>query len=93
MNRKGAPNFTAYSAGSNPAGTVRPEAIYQLEKGGLSTATLRSKSWDEFVVPGAPPLHFVFPVCDREASEVCPLWPAQPMTAHWGVPGGGAGYA
>jgi arsenate reductase len=86
MNRKGAANFTAYSAGSHPTGVVRPEAIHQLEKASLSTANLRSKSWDEFAVPGAPPLHFVFTVCDKAASEVCPLWPGQPMTAHWGVP-------
>jgi arsenate reductase len=86
MNRKGAANFTAYSAGSHPSGAMRPEAIHQLEKAGLSTANLRSKSWDEFAVPGAPPLHFVFTVCDKAASEVCPLWPGQPMTAHWGVP-------
>jgi len=86
MNRKGAANFTAYSAGSHPAGVVRPEAIQLLEKAGLSTANLRSKSWDEFSVPGAPPLDFVFTVCDKAASEVCPIWPGQPMTAHWGVP-------
>lgn len=86
MNRKGAANFTAYSAGSHPAGAVRPEAIHQIEMAGLSAANLRSKSWDEFAVPDAPPLHFVFTVCDKAASEVCPLWPGQPMTAHWGVP-------
>jgi len=86
MNRKGAANFTAYSAGSHPAGAVRPEAIHQLEKAGLSTASLRSKSWDEFAAPDAPPLHFVFTVCDKAANEICPLWPGQPMTAHWGVP-------
>ena len=86
MNRKGATNFTAYSAGSHPSGVVRPEAIHLLEQAGLSTANLRSKSWDEFAVPDAPPLHFVFTVCDKAASEVCPLWPGQPMTAHWGVP-------
>jgi arsenate reductase len=86
MNRKGLPNFTAYSAGSHPTGAVRPEAICQLEKAGLSTADLRSKSWDEFSVPGAPPLHFVFTVCDNAAKEACPFWPGQPMTAHWGVP-------
>ena len=86
MNRKGAANFTAYSAGSHPAGAVRPEAIHQLEQAGLSTVNLRSKSWDEFSVPDAPPLHFVFTVCDKAASEVCPLWPGQPMTAHWGIP-------
>lgn len=86
MNRKGAANFTAYSAGSHPAGVVRSEAIHQLEQAGLSTANLRSKSWDEFAAPDAPPLHFVFTVCDKAASEVCPLWPGQPMTANWGVP-------
>jgi arsenate reductase len=86
MNRKGKPNFTAYSAGSHPSGTVRPEAIHQIEKAGLSTANFRSKSWTEFSALGAPPLHFVFTVCDNAANEVCPLWPGQPMTAHWGVP-------
>jgi len=73
MNRKGAANFTAYSAGSHPTGAVRPEAIQLLETAGLSTANLRSKSWDEFSVPDAPPLHFVFTVCDKAASEVCPF--------------------
>ncbi|MDR3737123.1 MAG: arsenate reductase ArsC [Acidobacteriaceae bacterium] len=86
MNRKGAPTFTAYSAGSHPSGTVRPEAIRQLESAHLSTTNLRSKSWDEFSTPDAPPLHFVFTVCDNAANEVCPLWPGQPMTAHWGIP-------
>ena len=86
MNRKGLPNFTAYSAGIHPAEAVRPEAIRQIERAGLSTDNLRSKSWDEFSVPGAPPLHFVFTVCDNAAKEVCPFWPGQPMTAHWGVP-------
>ncbi|MGC1423837.1 MAG: arsenate reductase ArsC [Terracidiphilus sp.] len=86
MTRKGFPNFTAYSAGSHPSGAVRPEALRQLEKAGLKTDNLRSKSWDEFSGPDAPPLHFVFTVCDNAASEVCPFWPGQPMTAHWGVP-------
>lgn len=86
MKKKGLPNFTAYSAGSHPSGTVRPEAIHQLEKAGLSTDNVRSKSWDEFSGPGAPQLHFVFTVCDNAAKEVCPFWPGQPMTAHWGVP-------
>jgi arsenate reductase len=86
MNRKGAPNFTAYSAGSHPAGAVRPEALRQLQMAGLSTEGLHSKSWDEFAAPGAPQMHFVFTVCDNAAREVCPLWPGQPMTAHWGVP-------
>jgi len=78
--------FNAYSAGSHPSGTVRPEALRQIEKAGLSTEGFRSKAWDEFSQPDAPPLHFVFTVCDNAANEVCPLWPSQPMTAHWGVP-------
>ncbi|HKU27710.1 MAG TPA: arsenate reductase ArsC [Candidatus Sulfotelmatobacter sp.] len=86
MNHKGAPNFTAYSAGSHPSGTVRPEALKQLESAHMSTAGFRSKSWDEFAQPGAPHLDFVFTVCDNAANEVCPVWPGQPMTAHWGVP-------
>jgi len=86
MNRKGLPNFDAFSAGSHPSGAVRPEAIRQLERAGLSSTNLRSKSWDEFAGPDAPPLHFVFTVCDNAAQEVCPFWPGQPMTAHWGVP-------
>lgn len=86
MNRKGLPNFNAFSAGSHPSGVVRPEANRQLEKAGLSTANLRSKSWDEFAGPDAPSFHFVFTVCDNAAQEVCPFWPGQPMTAHWGVP-------
>jgi len=86
LSRKGLPNFTAFSAGSHPSGAVRPEAIRQLEKAGLSTANLRSKSWDEFSSPSAPPIHFVFTVCDNAAKEVCPFWPGQPMTAHWGIP-------
>jgi arsenate reductase len=86
MKKKGFPNFTAYSAGSHPSGTVRPEAIQQLEKAGLSTDNVRSKSWDEFSGPSAPPLHFVFTVCDNAAKEICPFWPGQPMTGHWGVP-------
>jgi arsenate reductase len=86
MNHKGAPNFTAYSAGSHAAGSVRPEALSQLEASHLATAGLRSKSWDEFARPGAPPMNFVFTVCDNAANEVCPVWPGQPMTAHWGIP-------
>ena len=86
MNRKGSPQFAAFSAGSHPAGAVRPEAVRQIERAVMNTANLRSKSWDEFSVPGAPPLHFVFTVCDNAAQEVCPFWPGQPMTAHWGVP-------
>ena len=86
LNRKGRPNFTAYSAGSQPTGRVRPEAIKQLEVARLPTDALRSKSWDEFAKPGAPHLDFVFTVCDNAANEVCPVWPGQPMTAHWGIP-------
>jgi arsenate reductase len=86
MNHKGRPNFTAYSAGSRPSGAVRPEALRQLEAARLRTTGLRSKNWEEFSKSGAPKLDFVFTVCDNAAKEVCPLWPGQPMTAHWGVP-------
>jgi arsenate reductase len=86
MNQKGRPNFTAYSAGSHPTGAVRPEAVRQLEAAHLPTAGFRSKSWDEFAKPDAPKLDFVFTVCDNAANEVCPIWPGQPMTAHWGIP-------
>jgi arsenate reductase len=86
LNLKGRPNFTAYSAGSHPSGRVRPEALKQLESAHLPTAGLRSKSWNEFAEAGAPKLDFVFTVCDHAANEVCPVWPGQPMTAHWGVP-------
>jgi arsenate reductase len=86
LNHKGKPLFSAYSAGSHPTGIVRPEALQQLETAGLSTDGARSKSWEEFAKPGAPQLHFVFTVCDNAAKETCPIWPGQPMTAHWGVP-------
>jgi arsenate reductase (thioredoxin) len=86
MNFKGRPNFTAYSAGSHPSGTVRPEAIAQLQSARLPIEGLRSKSWEEFAKPNAPKLDFVFTVCDNAAKEVCPIWPGQPLTAHWGVP-------
>jgi arsenate reductase (thioredoxin) len=86
LNFKGRPTFTAYSAGSHPTGTVRPEALRQLEQAHIPTTGLRSKSWEEFSRPGAPQLDFVFTVCDNAANEVCPVWPGQPMTAHWGVP-------
>ena len=86
LNKKGRPNFIAYSAGSHPSGRVRPEAIKQLELAHLPTDGVRSKSWDEFAQPGAPHLDFVFTVCDNAANEVCPVWPGQPMTAHWGIP-------
>jgi protein-tyrosine-phosphatase len=78
--------FRAYSAGSHPASQVNPLAIELLEQNHLPTEGLRSKSWDEFAQPGAPELDFVFTVCDNAAGEVCPVWPGQPMTAHWGVP-------
>ena len=86
MNFKGRPRFTAYSAGSHPSGKVRPEALRQLEVAHIPTSGFRSKSWDEFAKPDAPKLDFVFTVCDNAAKEVCPVWPGQPMTAHWGVP-------
>ena len=86
LNHKGTPHFTAYSAGSHPSGTPRPEALAQLRAAGISTAGLRSKSWDEFATPYAPHIDFVFTVCDNAANEQCPYWPGQPMTAHWGVP-------
>ena len=86
LNQKGKPNFTAYSAGSFPSGHVNPHALQQLETSRLTTSNLRSKSWGEFAKPGAPKMNFVFTVCDNAAKEVCPIWPGQPMTAHWGIP-------
>ncbi len=86
MNYKGRPRFSAYSAGSRPAGKVRPEAILQLNSAHLPTEGLRSKSWEEFAKTEAPSLDFLFTVCDNAAKEVCPIWPGQPLTAHWGVP-------
>jgi arsenate reductase (thioredoxin) len=86
MNDEGRPNFVAYSAGSHPSGKVRPEALRELEAADLPTTGLRSKSWDEFAKPGAPQIDFVFTVCDDAANEVCPVWPGQPVTAHWGIP-------
>jgi arsenate reductase (thioredoxin) len=86
LKHKGKPRFTAYSAGSHPSGKVRPEALRQLESARVPTASLRSKAWDEFAVANAPKLDFVFTVCDNAAKEVCPIWPGQPMTAHWGIP-------
>lgn len=85
MNAMGAPRFRAYSAGSHPTGNVNPFTIELLEKNRLPTEGLRSKSWDEFAQPGAPELDFVFTVCDQAAGEVCPIWPGQPITAHWGI--------
>jgi arsenate reductase len=86
LNKKGKGSFTAYSAGSHPSGTPRPEALNQLQSAEISIEGLRSKSWEEFAAPGAPHLNFVFTVCDNAANETCPYWPGQPMTAHWGIP-------
>jgi len=86
LNHRGAGRFRAYSAGSHPTGRVNPFAIELLKSAKIPSDGLRSKSWDEFAAPGAVPLDFVFTVCDNAAGEVCPLWPGQPMTAHWGVP-------
>jgi len=86
LNFKGRPNFTAYSAGSHPTGEVRPEALRQLQSAHVPVTGLRSKSWNEFTQSGAPRLDFVFTLCDNAARETCPVWPGQPMTAHWGVP-------
>ncbi len=86
LNGKGRPFFTAYSAGSRPSGLVRPEALKQVEMARLPTEGLRSKSWEEFAKLDAPKMNFVFTVCDNAAKEMCPVWPGQPMTAHWGVP-------
>ena len=86
MNRKGMPTFTAYSAGSHPSGSVRPEALSQIENAGLSTEKFRSKSWEEFSKPDSPSLDFVFTVCDNAANEVCPLWPGQPIDGTLGNP-------
>ncbi len=86
LNRVGVGAFEAYSAGSHPKGRVHPEALRLLQRLDHSTEGLRSKSWDEFAGAGAPEMDFVFTVCDSAAGEVCPLWPGQPMTAHWGIP-------
>lgn len=85
MNKMGGGHFHAFSAGSHPKGAVSPFALSLLEQWHIPTEGLRSKSWDEFAQPGAPELDFVFTVCDNAAGEVCPVWPGQPMTAHWGV--------
>jgi len=86
LSRFGAGKFNAYSAGSHPKGDVHPNALRLLSKFNFRTDGYRSKSWDEFATPDAPPLDFVFTVCDNAAGEVCPVWPGQPMTAHWGIP-------
>jgi arsenate reductase (thioredoxin) len=86
LNKAGQGRFRAYSAGSQPKGRVNPHTIELLQGLGYDTSALRSKSWDEFTKPGAPRFDFVFTVCDNAAAETCPVWPGQPMTAHWGVP-------
>jgi len=86
LNAKGRPLFTAYSAGSHPSGVVRPEALKLIELAHFPTEDLRSKNWEEFAKPAAPKMNFVFTVCDNAAQEMCPIWPGQPVTAHWGVP-------
>ncbi|WP_321502855.1 arsenate reductase ArsC [Breoghania sp.] len=85
MNAEGAGKFHAYSAGSRPAGDVNPYALALLKRVGHDVSSLRSKSWDEFALPDAPRMDFVFTVCDQAAAEECPFWPGQPMTAHWGL--------
>lgn len=86
LNSRGTRRFRAFSAGSHPVGRVNPHALSFLQKAGHATDGLRSKSWDEFAQPGSPALDFVFTVCDSAANEVCPIWPGQPITAHWGLP-------
>jgi arsenate reductase len=86
LNKIGARNFRAFSAGSQPKGEVNPNTLTLLKGLGYDTGAFRSKSWGEFARPGAPPLDFVFTVCDNAAGETCPFWPGQPMTAHWGIP-------
>jgi protein-tyrosine-phosphatase len=86
LNKLGSGRFKAYSAGSQPRGKVNPLTIQTLQALGYDTAFARSKSWDEFAEPGAPKMDFVFTVCDSAAAETCPIWPGQPMTAHWGIP-------
>jgi protein-tyrosine-phosphatase len=85
LNKDGRGRFKVYSAGSHPRGEVHPEALRLLAELGFPTENFRSKSWDEFAAAGAPPLDFVFTVCDNAAGEMCPAWPGQPMTAHWGI--------
>jgi arsenate reductase len=85
LNAMGGGRFRAYSAGSHPKGEVNPHALRLLTRNRMSVEGLHSKSWDEFAAPGAPELHFVFTVCDQAAGEVCPVWPGQPLSAHWGI--------
>jgi len=86
LNHRGGGGWVAYSAGSHPSGTARPEALHQLASQGISTVGLRSKSWDEFSAADAPVMDFIFTVCDNAAHEACPFWPGHPATAHWGIP-------
>jgi len=86
LNRSGGGRFRAFSAGSFPKGTVHPLALELLDEDGLPTDGLRSKSWDEYAAPGAPPIDFIFTVCDNAAGEACPVWPGKPAVAHWGIP-------
>jgi len=86
LNHKGKGTFHGYSAGSHPSGQPRPEALKEIKSAGIAIDGLRSKSWDEFAAPGSPQMDFVFTVCDNAANEICPIWPGQPMTAHWGIP-------
>ena len=86
LEREGGGRFRAFSAGSHPTGKLNPVALALLKRLSFDTGALRSKSWDEFAAPGSPTLDFVFTVCDDAAGELCPVWPGQPMTAHWGVP-------
>jgi arsenate reductase len=86
LNHKAHGRFIAYSAGSHPTGSPRPEALAQLTAAGIPTTNLRSKSWNEFSTPTAPHLNFIFTVCDNAAAETCPYWPGHPVSAHWGIP-------
>ena len=86
LDHLGKGRFKAYSAGSHPSGRVHPLSLETLRNGGLEITGLRSKAWDEFAAPGAPPIDFIFTVCDNAAGETCPIWPGKPITAHWGVP-------
>jgi arsenate reductase len=86
LSHKGRHTFRAFSAGSHPTGRVNPHALTQIKSAKLPIAGLHSKSWDEFAKPDAPKMNFVFTVCDNAANEICPVWPGQPMTAHWGIP-------
>ena len=86
LNKVGLGKFRAFSGGSQPKGRINPYTLQLLQSLGYDTSTYRSKSWNEFAKPGAPPLDFAFTVCDNAAGETCPIWPGQPMTAHWGIP-------